>query len=404
MRALFYNGNRSLAFGGIEHWMLDVAAGLGERGHTAVLYGRRRAGWLREGVLRGLACENGFFGVDYHPFAIARLYAVVRAHGIDVIFAKGKKGARTASVALWPGGGGTVVLVLGLEGELRDRVIDRWTWRHAVDRGLVLAEEARVWYERLPWVADGKLRVAQKGVDTEILDPMRADGPAVRASLGIAPAAPVIGMVGRLVWQKGHRVFLRAAARLRDRFPSARFVLVGAGSEERALRREAERLGIAGQVIFTGYRLDVAALYAAMDVVAIPSWRENMPQVLLEAMAMARPVVVTATIGVRELIDDGVHGFVVAPGDVTAFAERLASLLADRTRWSTMGTRARARILDGYTRHDMITRVEAVVRGGPDGEGARGTSGAWPSKGNWRRGAPAERWSSDGAADRRSPG
>jgi glycosyltransferase involved in cell wall biosynthesis len=404
MRALFYNGNRSVGFGGIEHWMLDVAAGLRERGHTAVLYGRRRAAWFCEGGRRGLACRRGFFGVDYHPFAIARLSAVVRAHGIDVIFAKGKKGARTASVALRLGGGGTVVLVLGLEGELRDRFIDRWTWRHAVDRGLVLAEEARVWYERLPWIADGKLRVAQKGVDTEILDPMRPDGPAVRAALGIPPAAPVIGMIGRLVWQKGHRVFLHAAARLHDRFPSARFVLVGAGSEEPGLRSEAEQLGIGTRVIFTGYRLDVAALYAAMDVVAIPSWRENMPQVLLEAMAMARPVVATATIGVRELIDDGVHGFVVAPGDVAALAERLASLLADRTRGATMGARARARILDGYTRHDMITRVEAVVREGPDREAARGTSSAWPSTGGWRRNVSAGRSTSEDVTDRSSLG
>jgi hypothetical protein len=73
MRALFYNANRSAAFGGIEHWMLDVSQGISARGHHAVLYGRRGAGWLKEGVRRGINAVEGRFGFDLDPRSIVHL-------------------------------------------------------------------------------------------------------------------------------------------------------------------------------------------------------------------------------------------------------------------------------------------------------------------------------------------
>lgn len=361
MRVLFYNANRSRTFGGIEHWMLDVSMGLMDRGHHAVLYGRECAGWFQEAGRRGLPRVTGLFGMDFHPAALRRLYTALRTHEIDVVFAKGKKGTRLAAAATRLTGHGAVVLVLGLEGELKNRAADRWTWRYAVDRGMVLAEEARLWYERFPWAADGKLYVLLKGVDVEALDPHRVDGLRARAELGIPATALVVGTVGRLVWQKGHVFLLQAAGRLRDRLPQARYLLVGGGEEEDALRQEACRLRIEDRMIFAGYRLDVPQLLGAMDIFALPSRKENMPQVLLEAMAMARPVVSTASIGVREVLEDGVSGFVVPTGDVDAISDRILRLAQDAALREEMGARARARICAGFTREHMLSRVERLL-------------------------------------------
>jgi glycosyltransferase involved in cell wall biosynthesis len=361
VNVLFYNPNRTQGFGGIEHWMLDVAAGLIDRGHGAVVYGRRSAGWLREAAARNLPRVAGFFGVDFHPLALGWLCAAMRRHAVDVVFAKGKKGARLAAAAARLIGRGRVVLVLGIEGELRDRTIDRWTWRYAVDRGMVLAEEARAWYERMPWVADGRLRVLFKGVDTTVLDPARVDGLASRRALGLPPEALVVGTVGRLVWQKGHVHLLEAAARLGDSLPGVRYLIVGAGEEERRLRAQAQQNGLADRVVFAGYRHDVPAIMAAMDVFVLPSRRENMPQALLEAMAMGRAIISTASIGVREVVEDGVTGFVVPLGDVDALAERMRELGRDAGLRARMGAGARARIRDGFTREDMLTRVEGLL-------------------------------------------
>jgi glycosyltransferase involved in cell wall biosynthesis len=278
-----------------------------------------------------------------------------------VIFTKGKKATRIAAASTRLVGRGQVIVVLGLEGEFLDQFLDRWTWRWAVDRAVVLAEEAKLWYERFPWAADGKLHVLLKGVDVGALDPARVDGKAVRAALGIPSRTLVVGAVGRLVWQKSHVDFLRAAGVLREEFPEARFLLVGEGKEEKRLRAEAKALGIEDQVIFTGYRRDVPALMAAMDIFVLPSRQENMPQVLLEAMAMARPVVSTATIGVREVLEDSRNGFVVPKRDFEALASRVRSLAGDTQLRKAMGERARVRILENFTRDDMLDRVELLV-------------------------------------------
>jgi glycosyltransferase involved in cell wall biosynthesis len=363
MNVLFYDSNRSATFGGIEHWMLDVSAGLAQRGHRVVLYGRRGAGWLAEARRRGLSTEDGTFYLDLDPRAILRLARTLRTHAVDVVFVKGKKGARIAAVAARAVGRGRVVLVLGLEGELTDRAVDRWTWRYAVDRAVVLAEEAKLWYERFPWIGRGRLQVLFKGVDLAALDPSTQDGPGVRMALGIPPNVVVVGTVGRLVWEKGHVWLLQAAARLREALPDAWFLLVGAGEKESQLRAEAARLGIDDRVVFAGYRRDIPGMLAAMDVFALPSRKENMPQVLLEAMAMARPVVSTATIGIREVLENGRSGFVVPTGDVGALADCLLRLARDAQLRTAMGACARTRIRQGFTRDDMLARVERLMAG-----------------------------------------
>jgi glycosyltransferase involved in cell wall biosynthesis len=363
MNVLFYDSNRSATFGGIEHWMLDVSAGLAERGHGVVLYGRRGAGWLDEARRRGLPTTEGTFYLDLDPRAILRLARTLQAHGVDVMFVKGKKGARIAAVAARAVGRGRIVLLLGLEGELRDRAVDRWTWRWAVDRAVVLAEEAKVWYERFPWIGSDRLQVLFKGVDLAALDPSAQDGSAVRTALGIPQNVVVVGTVGRLVWEKGHVWLLQAAARLREALPDARFLFVGAGEKEEQLRAEAARLGIDDRVVFAGYRRDIPGMLAAMDVFALPSRKENMPQVLLEAMAMARPVVSTATIGIREVLENGSSGFVVPTGDVGALADCLLQLARDARLRTAMGARARTRIQRGFTRDDMLERVEHLMNG-----------------------------------------
>jgi glycosyltransferase involved in cell wall biosynthesis len=363
MNVLFHNSNRSSAFGGIEHWMLDVSAGLAARGHHVVLYGRRKAGWLQEAKRRGLPTVAGSFYVDLDPRSILSLTGTLRRHSVDVVFVKGKKGARIAAVASRVLGHGRVVLVLGLDGELTDCAVDRWTWRFAIDRAIVLAEEAKLCYERLPWIRGDRMQVLFKGVDLQHLDPRDHDGAAIRGALEIPQDALVVGTVGRLVWEKGHTWLLQAAARLRASLPDARFLIVGAGEKGEQLRAQARDLGIEERVVFAGYQRDIAPVLAAMDIFALPSRKENMPQVLLEAMAMERPVVSTGTIGVREVLEDGRGGFVVPTGDVEAFADRVLQLAGDLDLRQAMGKQARARIARGFTREDMLGRIEHLMTG-----------------------------------------
>jgi len=149
---------------------------------------------------------------------------------------------------------------------------------------------------------------------------------------------------------------LRAAAEL----PGADFVLAGEGPERAGLEALATELGIAERVHFLGYRDDIPQLLAACDVFALPSLYEGSSLAVLEAMAAGRPVVSSAIGGTDELIDDGVDGLLVAPGDTAGLAGALRRLLDDAELRKSFAERARRRVERDFTPTAMTQRVEAI--------------------------------------------
>ena len=176
---------------------------------------------------------------------------------------------------------------------------------------------------------------------------------------------------GRLAGVKGIPVLLEALARLRDAHPDVELALAGDGPDRAQLEAEARRLGIADRVRFLGYQSSdhVRSLLQETDVFVLPSFAEGVPVVLMEAMASGVPVVSTRVAGVSELVEDGVAGFVVAPGDVGALADAIDALLADpslRQRFGAAGRRTVAREFDvgreaGWLGDVLSSALDGVV-------------------------------------------
>jgi glycosyltransferase involved in cell wall biosynthesis len=165
--------------------------------------------------------------------------------------------------------------------------------------------------------------------------------------------------IGRFVAEKGHRHLLEAAARIERTRPGVHWVLVGAGELEAALSREAQALGLASQVHFTGWRDDVPDVLAVADVFVLPSVNEGFGRVVVEAMAMARPVVATAVGGVPEIVRDGETGVLVPASDPRALADTVRSLLDDPARAARLGAAGRA---CAESRFSLTAHVDAVER------------------------------------------
>jgi ubiquinone/menaquinone biosynthesis C-methylase UbiE len=168
---------------------------------------------------------------------------------------------------------------------------------------------------------------------------------------------PVVLEVARLAEVKGQRTLLAALPHI-----DATAVLVGrdleqGGAYETALRAEAERLGVADRVVFTGHRDDVPALLAGCDVFCLPSTGEGLPLVVLEAMAQGKPVVASAVGGTPELVVDGETGLLVPPGDADALARALARVLADPALAARLGGAGRERVLTEFSLGAMTARV-----------------------------------------------
>jgi len=212
-------------------------------------------------------------------------------------------------------------------------------------------------------VPQAKAAVVMNGIPTgRYLEANAENRAAARRTLGLANDGLVIGTVGRLVGVKNHALLLAAAAPLCRADPKLHIVLIGDGNLRQALMQQAAALGIAGQVVLTGERADVAQVLAAFDVFAMPSISEGHSIALLEAACAGVPVVATAVGGNPEIVTDELTGLLVPSRDVDALRTALHALLVDAVRRRTMGTALRDWALATVSLATMTSHYEELYR------------------------------------------
>lgn len=181
----------------------------------------------------------------------------------------------------------------------------------------------------------------------------------LRAELQVGDA-PLVGIVARLVPIKAHDVFLAMAARVRQTYSTAVFVIVGDGELRTSLEQRAVDLGLAGAVRFLGWRADIDRLYADIDVVVLTSRNEGSPVALIEAMAAGVPVVSTEVGGVADVVQHGATGLLAPMDDDAALARHVVTLLGDRDLGRRMGQRGRAIVAATYSADRLVSDIEAL--------------------------------------------
>ncbi|MCU0268923.1 MAG: glycosyltransferase family 4 protein [Acidimicrobiales bacterium] len=213
-----------------------------------------------------------------------------------------------------------------------------------------------------------RLTVLGNGVDLDRFDPSRVPPGAaarLRAELGISPDEVVVGLVGRLVAEKGYPEVFAAATFLRRRLPELRVVVVGPDDPAKpdALSGAALDAARAAGVVLLGERRDVEVLYAAFDFYVLASHREGFPRSAMEAAAMGLPLVVTDVRGCRQVVDHGRNGLLVPVRDPAGLAEAVAWLAADPGRRRALGAASRAKAEAEFDQQRVIdTTLEVYER------------------------------------------
>ena len=190
--------------------------------------------------------------------------------------------------------------------------------------------------------------------------PFRDAAPgSLRREMDLGADTPLVGIVARLVPIKAVHTFIWAAARIAAERSDARFVVIGDGPQRDELEMLTSELGLSERCVFLGWRADLPAIYADLDVVVLCSLNEGFPVSIIEAMAARRSVVATSVGGVPDLVSAAETGSLVAPEDPGAIAHAVVTLLADPGLRARYGEAAWSRV---HPRHDAITAISTMAR------------------------------------------
>ena len=209
----------------------------------------------------------------------------------------------------------------------------------------------------------GKMEYIGDGIDISKYDSARFSQEFIlqkKKSLGIVAGAPVIGIVARLVKEKGYLELFEAFKKALETFPEATLLVVGPADLQ---KKDSINPNYFKQknIIFLGERTDVDELYAVMDVFVLPSYREGFPHSVMEASAMARPVITTNVRGCRNAIEPDVTGILIPAEDAQALAEAIISLLSDSQRATAMGQAGRKKAERDFDKNMLLQKMEAQI-------------------------------------------
>jgi len=229
------------------------------------------------------------------------------------------------------------------------------------DRLVVLTEQEKNDHLHFHIAPENKFSEVHSGINLDSFSNTSVDPAAMKKKLTIPEGNFVVGTTGRLTHIKGHRYLIEAAGKIVSSRPDTTFVFLGDGELLDELKNMASISGIEENIKFLGWRQDVAEVMSIFDVFVLPSLNEGMGRVLVEAMALGKPIVASDIGGIPDLVVDGENGYLVPVGDVEVLAARIRTLLDDPGKREKMGN-AGQRYADKYSLEEMMKKIDRLYR------------------------------------------
>lgn len=358
--------------GGLEVWEQRLGRALIESGHQ-VTFCVKRGSKLHEELQTGGFHVHAFpMRGDMDPRTVLPMARLIRKEGIDVVLSMRERDFRLVGLAAKLAGRGRVIARLrAVCGHDRAQwrrdfqfVRQRWRYRYFASRVVTNSEMGKRDLVEGGWLPDEKVEVIHNGVDLRAFDPERVSRGILRQEYGIPADALVAVLIGRIGERKGQVILVKAAEEILRRQPSAFFLLVGVPSDQAyyaEMAKYLEQSPFRERILFTGLRHDIPQVLADADVLAHPSEWEGLPNVVLEAMAMGRPVIATNAGGTAEVVEDGVNGFLLPlPVPVGLLVEKLEFLFTHPEERRRMGLAGRARVEKEFDMPQSVQRYETL--------------------------------------------
>ncbi len=350
MNILFLNSIGRDKFGGGEKWMIKAAKGLSDRGHHVILASRKQSRIVEAAKHLGIRTEIIEIHGDFSPLKTWQIAKFLKKEAIDILICNLNKDVRVAGLAARLIKKPVVLARHGIQ-------LAGNKWRHKLtltnlaDGIITNSKTIKQAYKEYGWFDDNFVRVIYNGIEPKI---------------GIEPFdfkkqfshKKVIFSAGRLAEQKGFNYFIDAASILMQERQDLAFVIMGEGKLKAELQDLIQQKGIEKSFRIWDYKPNIDPYLKGSDLFVLASLYEGMPNVVMEAMAVGKPVVATDVNGARELMVDGQTGLIVPPKDPQALVGAIQILLDDPAQSQKFGNNGMERVRQEFTIERMVRHLE----------------------------------------------
>lgn len=353
--------------GGVERQLLSLVANLDkEKYDICVGYFEGKGELEREFQDTGIKTKKFKFIGLWDISIWRRLYQDMKANRYDIVHTHGFKADLYGAVFGKLAGVPVIIsTVHNQEQYLKNpiiRLLEKWIISPIDDTIIVVSEGVKRFLIKTCGIPEGKIKKVYYGINP--VDIKIDKSKDIRAEFDIDKDGILIGCIGRLVEQKGHKYLIRAAKRVIEKIPEAKFLIVGRGKLEKDLRNLADRLNLDSGIIFTGFRENVYSIIDKLNLIVMPSLWEGFGLVLLEAMTLGKPIVATDVGGIPEVVRDKEEGILVSPQDPKALAEAIILLLEDQSLASRLGETGKLAVRERFSVARMVEEVELIYNKG----------------------------------------
>ena len=319
--------------------------------------------FIREAQKLSLKTEAIYMKSSFDPCGIFRLAALIKKRRIKIIHTHGYKEDIIGFIVAKATGIKKVAMVHGWTGhtfrvkiyELLDKFILRF-----FDKIIIVTESLKDKLLKIG-ISGKKIITIHNAVDLNKYS-YNTDGEKVKTEFNIDASEKIVGTIGRLSKEKGHKYLLKTAKEVVKQYPNIKFIIVGDGPERENLVKMSKELRIQDKVIFTGYRKDIEAFFPAFNIFVLPSLTEGLPNVILEAFAFCKPVVATNVGGVGELVHHKETGWLAESSNINGLSNGILFCLMNQTEAQQMACNGHKLVKEKFTAEQRVAKIEDLYR------------------------------------------
>tara|TARA_B100001996_G_scaffold63978_2_gene46045 strand:+ start:33028 stop:34140 length:1113 start_codon:yes stop_codon:yes gene_type:complete len=355
LNIFFSNSISSQKWGGGEKWMVTAANGLKMRGHNTILSGKANSEFLLRAQNAGLKTLPLNIYADYNPLKIWHTKKILEKHSIDVIVLNLNKDIRVAGIAARLAKVPVIIARNGIQ-----LFSNKWKYKKTisiVDGIITNSKSIQNAYNEFPWMNKKKTTVIYNGLklrrSIDVFD--------IRKKWNIEKDSLVFVAAGRLTRQKGFDLLIEAVSKVKNRTKAFSVLIAGTGKDHDQLSNQIIKNKLTDKIKLIGFQEDLDSILQAADFVIMPSRQEGMPNVVMEGMALGRPVLAANVNGVPELMDHMKTGYIFEPLNIDAITEAIEFAIENHKseKVANWCITAKEHIAQNFTIEKMLDKLEA---------------------------------------------